>query len=149
MGWLLPNAFSPCPCPAVLRRWPQALGKPALAKALARWECWTLKPKAGCFHRWPALGSPSSQHMCRARCLLVGGIGVFASPVAVKGLMLSRRMRGHSQDIPRWAGGLTVLPEQGAEPTLVLAVPPGPLLRGRLQLLDLCGCCYPAAWLGS
>lgn len=25
--WLLPAAFSPCLCPAVQRRWPQALGK--------------------------------------------------------------------------------------------------------------------------
>lgn len=93
------------------------------------------EPKAGCFHPRPVLGSPSSQHMCRARSLLVGGIGVFASAATAKGLMLPRSMRGHSQAIPRRAAGLTVLLGQGSEPTLGLPLPLWPLLHCNLWLL--------------
>lgn len=111
-------------------------GEADLAKALAPRESRVPEPKAGCFHPRPVLGSPSSQHMCRAASLLVGGIGVFASPATAKGLMLPRSTRGHSQAIPRWSGGLTVLPGQGAEPTLGPQVPPWPLLHCSLWVLE-------------
>lgn len=49
--WLLPAAFSPCPCPAVLWRWPPALGKLIWPR---RW----LRGRAECLSQRQAASTP-------------------------------------------------------------------------------------------
>lgn len=48
-------------------------------------------------HPRPVLGSPSSQHTCRAEHPLVGSTVVLASRAAAKGLMLPRSGQSRSQ----------------------------------------------------
>lgn len=64
-------------------------------------------------HPRPVLGSPSSQHTCRAERPLVGSTVVLASRAAAKGLMLPRSTRGRGQSRSQAGWWLAVHPQVG------------------------------------
>ena len=72
-------------------------------------------------HPQPVLGSPSSQHTCRAEHPLVGSTAVLASRASAKGLMLPRSTRGCSQSLSQTGWGLAVHPQVGVYAVGLLA----------------------------